>query len=215
MRILLIGAPGSGKGTQSKLISKKYHILNISIGEILRESIKEKTELGKKIKSFVDNGKLISDEIIINLVKNRISQIDCKSGFVLDGFPRTIIQAKTICKKEIIVDYIFELKIPIEMTINRILKRKTKFFTSKSINHENDKKIYLKKHKNLMYRKDDSEEIIKIRLQEYKKFTQSLTTYLISNLKEKKIKFYEIDGTQSILNVKKNIKKFLKIENFP
>ncbi|XBC39147.1 MAG: nucleoside monophosphate kinase [Buchnera aphidicola (Nurudea shiraii)] len=209
MRIFLIGAPGSGKGTQARLLSKRYHLIKISIGEILRELIHNKTSPEKKIKNLINKGKLVSDKTIIRIVKNRISQKDCMSGFILDGFPRTIGQAKIISKNEISVDYIFELKIPTKIIIERILKRKKDSLTPKktySLKNENLPHA----NNNFFFRKDDDEVIIKKRLQEYKKFTQPLKTYWNKNFKNKKIQFFEIDGTQTILNVYKDIKIILE-----
>src|SRR5829696_8471100 len=96
MRIILLGCPGAGKGTQAKLLAEQYHIPAISTGDIFRSAIQQQTELGKKIKSIVDNGQLVSDDLVIELVRDRLSQPDCENGFILDGFPRTVKQAHAL-----------------------------------------------------------------------------------------------------------------------
>ncbi|XBC41693.1 MAG: nucleoside monophosphate kinase [Buchnera aphidicola (Kaburagia rhusicola rhusicola)] len=211
MRIVLLGAPGSGKGTQAKFIAKRYRIPIISTGEILRKLIQNDTLISKKIKYTIHNGKLISDNIVTTLVKNSISKINCDSGFVLDGFPRTISQAQIIKKEKILINYIFELKIPNEMILKRVQKRRMNSILETIDGNIEDKNQSLKStnYKNITHRYDDNELIINTRLEEYKKFTIPLINYFNKSSIIKKIKFYTIDGTKTISEINEEIKNIL------
>ncbi|XBC43234.1 MAG: nucleoside monophosphate kinase [Buchnera aphidicola (Meitanaphis flavogallis)] len=211
MRIVLLGAPGSGKGTQATFIAKRYRIPIISTGEILRKLIQNNTLISKKIKNTIHNGKLISDNIVTQLVKNNISQINCDLGFVLDGFPRTISQAQIIKKEKILINYIFELKIPNEMILKRIQKRRNNSILKTTDSNIEEKNPHLKNknYKNVVHRYDDNELIINTRLEEYKKFTIPLINYFNNNSIIKKIKFYTIDGTKTISEINEEIKNIL------
>ena len=128
MKIIMLGAPGAGKGTQALKIAEKYNIPHISTGDIFRMNIKEGTELGKKAKSFMDQGLLVPDELVVDLVVDRLAQPDAKNGYVLDGFPRTIPQAealdKALAEKGEAVDYAIDVDVPDENIINRMSGRR-------------------------------------------------------------------------------------------
>ena len=124
MRIILLGAPGAGKGTQAQFLMDKYGIPQISTGDMLRAAIKEGTPLGLEAKKVMDAGQLISDDIIIGLVKERIAQDDCKAGFLLDGFPRTIPQADAMKENGVAVDYVIEFDVPDEVIVERMAGRR-------------------------------------------------------------------------------------------
>ncbi|MCE1704451.1 nucleoside monophosphate kinase, partial [Enterobacter hormaechei] len=123
MRIILLGAPGAGKGTQAQFIMEKYGVPQISTGDMLRAAVKAGTELGLKAKELMDNGKLVTDELVIALVKERIKQDDCHNGFLLDGFPRTIPQADAMKEAGIKVDYVLEFDVPDAIIVERIIGR--------------------------------------------------------------------------------------------
>ena len=172
--IVFLGAPGAGKGTQSEFIIKKYGIVQISTGDMLRAAVKAGSPLGKVAKEFMDNGKLVTDEIIIGLMRERLAQPDCKNGFILDGFPRTLAQAKSLdvmlqedMKTEI--THIISLEVPDEYIVERIAGRRTSPITGK---------IYHVKYNPpavegmaedgktpLIQRDDDKEETVKKRLE--------------------------------------------------
>lgn len=124
MKIIMLGAPGAGKGTQAKKIAAKYHIPHISTGDIFRANIKNNTELGKKAKTYMDQGLLVPDELVVDLVVDRVNQEDCKEGYVLDGFPRTIPQAEALtealAKMGQKVDYAIDVNVPDENIVNRM-----------------------------------------------------------------------------------------------
>ena len=211
MRVILLGPPGCGKGTQAEIICKNFEIPHISTGDILRDNVKRGTEIGSRAKSFMDSGSLVPDEIIIGMIKDRFSEDDCKNGFLLDGFPRTIAQAealdKLLKKMKIHIDYIINIDVPDENIINRISKR---------LSCSNCGDVY-----NLMFKKpkkemvcdscgfmlhqrdDDKEEVIRNRLEVYRKQTAPLIQYY-----NKKI--MNVDGEQSINEVTKDILKILK-----
>ena len=128
LNIVLLGPPGAGKGTQAELIVKKYGIPQISTGDIFRANIKNGTELGKKAKEYMDKGELVPDELVVDLVKDRLEQDDCKNGFMLDGFPRTVFQAEELTKimeaKSLSINYVLNIDVAPEMLIDRIAGRR-------------------------------------------------------------------------------------------
>ncbi|XBC38626.1 MAG: nucleoside monophosphate kinase [Buchnera aphidicola (Melaphis rhois)] len=209
MRIVLLGAPGSGKGTQAQFIEQKYHLPKISIGDILRQIINDNAPLSKQIKSTIYNGKLISDEIVTELVQSYITKIDYNLGFILDGFPRTISQAKMIENNKISIDYFFELKIPTKIILERIQKRRIGV-VSKNTYHLNNSSCSKNINcANSIQRFDDNTAVIKTRLEEYNKFTIPLINYLNNSCKKINYRYYIIDGTQTIQNINNEIKKIL------
>ncbi|MGL4859001.1 MAG: adenylate kinase, partial [Enterobacteriaceae bacterium] len=124
MRLILLGAPGAGKGTQAQFIMNQYGIPQISTGDMLRAAVKAGTELGKKAKTIMDAGQLVPDDLVIALVKERIAEADCHNGFLLDGFPRTIPQADAMKEAGINVDYVIEFAVPDELIVERITGRR-------------------------------------------------------------------------------------------
>ena len=124
-RIILLGPPGAGKGTQAQIITKEFNIPHISTGDMLRAAIKEGTELGKQAKSIMDAGGLVSDDLIINLVKARIAQPDCANGYIFDGFPRTIPQAQALADAGVHIDNVVEIAVPDEEIVSRLSGRRS------------------------------------------------------------------------------------------
>lgn len=114
MKIILLGAPGAGKGTQAEVICNRYNIPAISTGNIIREALKTGTEMGLKAKSYMESGALVPDEVVIGIIKERIVKDDCKDGFILDGFPRTIPQAEALDKMGIVIDKVIDIEVPDE-----------------------------------------------------------------------------------------------------
>jgi len=215
MRIILLGAPGTGKGTQGKFISKKYKIPQISTGDMLRESVNSKNKIGKIIKNIIENGKLVSDEIVCDLINKRIHQKDCINGFLLDGFPRTVTQAFYLSEKKIKIDYILEFIVPYKSILERISGRRIHIQSGRIYHIKfNPPKIENKDDitgEELIIRKDDTKESIKERLEEYKKMHIPLMKYYINKKELENIKIFQINGTNSLLSIKKRIEKILKI----
>ena len=181
MKIILLGPPGAGKGTQANMISKKFDIPQISTGDMLRSAIKEGTELGKSAKEIMDAGGLVSDNLIQNLVKERINQHDCKKGYLFDGFPRTLTQANGITTSGITVDYVVEIKVKGEEIIKRMSGRRVhlasgrvyhiKFNPPKVENRDDET------GEELIIRPDDEETTVRKRLEIYHSDTSPLIDY--------------------------------------
>lgn len=127
MNLIFLGAPGAGKGTQAQIIEKKYNVIQISTGDILRKAVKDETDLGKTAKTYMDKGALVPDEVVIGIIKDRILQDDCKNGFILDGFPRTTEQASALdnilSENSLKIDHVVNIKVPQDELIQRLLKR--------------------------------------------------------------------------------------------
>lgn len=181
MKLILLGAPGAGKGTQAAFICKQYGIPQISTGDMLRAAVKQGTPLGLQAKSVMDAGQLVSDELIINLVKERIAQDDCASGFLFDGFPRTIAQADALKAANVKLDHVLEIDVPFDSIIERMSGRRS---------HPESGRIYHIKFnppkeadkdditgEPLVQRDDDKEETVKKRLEVYSEQTQPLIDY--------------------------------------
>ncbi|AOV97544.1 adenylate kinase [Edwardsiella hoshinae] len=213
MRIILLGAPGAGKGTQAQFIMEKYGIPQISTGDMLRAAVKAGSELGKQAKAIMDAGKLVTDELVIALVKERIAQEDCRNGFLLDGFPRTIPQADAMKDAGINVDYVLEFAVPDELIVERIIGRRV---------HPGSGRVYHVKFnppqvegkddvtgEDLVTRKDDQEETVRKRLVEYHQQTAPLIGYYGQEAQAGHTRYVKIDGTQSVDRVRAELEKVL------
>lgn len=213
MRIILLGAPGAGKGTQAQFIMQQYGIPQISTGDMLRAAVKAETLLGIQAKELMDAGKLVTDELVIALVKERIAKEDCKNGFLLDGFPRTVPQADAMKAAGINVDYVLEFDVPDEVIIDRMSGRRI---------HASSGRVYHIKYnppksegidditgEPLTIRKDDAIEIVQKRLTEYHQLTKPLIAYYQNEAKSGNTKYFKIDGTRSVTDVTKELTKIL------
>lgn len=185
MKIILLGPPGAGKGTQAKSISEKYSIPHISTGDIFRKNISEKTPLGVKAKEYIDKGLLVPDELTIDLVKDRLLQEDCKNGFLLDGFPRTVKQAEALdeflVSKGEKIDTALLIEVPRELILERMTGRRVCLSCGASYHikfnpPKNEGKCDLCKA-DLIQRKDDNEKTVNDRLEVYDNQTQPLIEY--------------------------------------
>ena len=201
MKIIMLGAPGAGKGTQAKKIAEKYSIPHISTGDIFRANIKNGTELGKKAKTYMDQGLLVPDELVVDLVVDRVKQDDCSNGYVLDGFPRTIPQAEALDKALAAMgeamDYAINVEVPDENIVRRMSGRRacvdccaTYHIVYAPTKEEN---ICDNCHGELILREDDKPETVQKRLNVYHEQTQPLIDYYT----EKNI-LVEVDGTVDI-----------------
>jgi adenylate kinase len=209
MRLILLGPPGAGKGTQARYICEKYGIPQISTGDMLRAAVAAGTELGQQAKKVMDSGGLVSDDIIIGLVKERITEDDCKSGFLFDGFPRTLAQAQAMLDAGVTIDAVVEIAVPDDEIVNRLSGRRS---------HPGSGRVY---HvvfnppkvegvddvtgEPLVHRDDDKEETIRNRLATYHAQTEVLTSFygeLDAKGEEGAARLIKVDGTQSIEGVR-------------
>lgn len=184
MRVILLGAPGAGKGTQAQFIIEKYGIPQISTGDMLRAAVKAGTELGKQAKEVMDRGDLVSDDIIIGLVKERVAEPDCANGYLLDGFPRTIPQAEAMRENGIDVDYVVEIDVPDDEIIARLSGRRVHPGSGRTYHLiYNPPKVEGKDDvtgEDLVHRVDDQEDTVKKRLQVYQDQTSPLVEFYSS-----------------------------------
>ncbi|MET4578571.1 adenylate kinase [Ottowia thiooxydans] len=184
MRLILLGAPGAGKGTQAAFICQQFGIPQISTGDMLRAAVKAGTPLGLQAKSVMDSGALVSDDIIIGLVKERISQPDCAAGFLFDGFPRTIPQAEAMKQANVKLDYVLEIDVPFDAIIERMSGRRSHPASGRIYHVKfNPPKVEGKDDATgeaLVQREDDKEETVKKRLQVYSEQTRPLVDYYSS-----------------------------------
>lgn len=181
LSVILLGPPGAGKGTQAKKIQANFSIPQISTGDMLRAAIKAETPLGLQVKSVMDSGNLVSDDLIIELVKERLSQSDCKDGFLLDGFPRTLAQAEALSELAFPIHHVVEIRVPDEDIVERITGRlthpgsgriyHTRFNPPKQAGLDNET------DEPLIQREDDHEETVRQRLAVYHKQTKPLIEY--------------------------------------
>lgn len=206
MRVILLGAPGAGKGTQATFITKKFGIPQISTGDMLRAAVKAGTELGLKAKSVMDSGGLVSDDLIIGLIKDRLSQPDCANGCLFDGFPRTIPQAEALKNAGLAIDHVVEIKVDDEEIVKRISGRRV---------HEGSGRVYHtvfnppkvegkdnETGEDLVQRKDDVEETVRHRLSVYHAQTEPLVKfYQKLQAKDGTPKFSSIAGVGSVEDI--------------
>jgi adenylate kinase len=184
MRLILLGAPGAGKGTQASFICKKYGIPQISTGDMLRAAVKAGTPLGLQAKAVMESGALVSDDLIINLVKERIAQPDCAKGFLFDGFPRTLPQADAMKAASVKLDYVLEIDVPFDAIIERMSGRRSHPASGRTYHVKfNPPKVAGQDDvtgEPLVQRDDDKEETVKKRLDVYSAQTRPLVDYYSS-----------------------------------
>lgn len=207
MRIILLGAPGAGKGTQAQFLMAKFGIPQISTGDMLRAAIKAGSDLGIKAKEVMDAGQLVSDELIIGLVKERITQDDCKSGFLLDGFPRTIPQADAMKENGVAIDYVIEFDVPDSVIVERMAGRRVHSGSGR-VYHlvYNPPKVEGKDDdtgEDLSIRPDDEEATVRKRLGVYHEQTKPLVQYYQTEADADACAYITIDGTQAVETVNK------------
>ncbi|SIN94730.1 adenylate kinase [Salinivibrio sp. ES.052] len=213
MRIILLGAPGAGKGTQAQFVMEKYGIPQISTGDMLRAAIKAGTELGKQAKAVIDAGELVSDDIILGLVKERISQDDCANGFLLDGFPRTIPQADGLKEIGVVIDYVLEFEVPDNVIVERMSGRRAHLASGRTYhvvyNPPKEEGKDDVTGEALVVRDDDKEETVRARLNVYHNQTAPLIAYYKKEADAGNTQFVTFDGTQAVEQVSEEIQKVL------
>lgn len=213
MRVILLGPPGAGKGTQAQFICEHYGIPQISTGDMLRAAVKAQSPLGIQAKAIMDAGKLVSDELIIGLVEQRIKEKDCANGFLFDGFPRTIPQAQALIDTDISVDCVLEISVPDDEIIKRIAGRRV---------HEASGRVYHliynpPKNENkddvtgdsLIQREDDSETTVKQRLKIYHEQTHPLVEFYTERFNANLVSYTKLDGLGSVDDIRNDVLKAL------
>lgn len=204
MKLILLGAPGAGKGSQATKIAEKYGIAHISTGDALRANIKAGTELGQYAKSFIDKGLLVPDDVIIAMISERIQADDCKNGFLFDGFPRTIAQAEALSALTDI-DAVINLDVDFSLVLKRISGRRMCECGESYHTSTYDKESCCKCGKKLYQRADDNEETVASRLDVYQKQTAPLAKYY-----KEKGKLVDVDGNRTIAETFSEIQEILK-----
>ena len=193
MKLILLGAPGAGKGTQAEFISKSLEIPTIATGDMIREALKNGTEMGKKAKAYMEAGDLVPDEVVIGIVKERLSLDDCKNGYILDGFPRTIPQAEALDAMGADIDCVIDIEVKDEVIVNRMSGRRVCEKCGKTYHTENNPSkiegICDACTGALIQRKDDHIDTVKKRLETYHKETEPLKGYY-----EAQGKLIEVEG---------------------
>lgn len=202
MRLILLGAPGAGKGTQAAFLCQKFGIPQISTGDMLRAAVKAGTELGLAAKKVMDAGGLVSDDIIIGLVKERIQQADCANGFLFDGFPRTIPQAEAMKVAGVKIDYVLEIDVPDSAIIERMSGRRVHVASGRTYHVVfNPPKVEGKDDvtgEDLVIRADDEETTVRKRLDIYHQQTEPLVGYYKAEAAAGRTRYERLDGTQAV-----------------
>ena len=215
MRIVLLGPPGAGKGTQAEVLCKNFNLPHISTGNMLREAIQSGTQLGRQAKKLMDDGILVSDEAIVSLVVERIKQEDCKSGFLFDGYPRTIPQAEALDQKSIEIDAVIEIDVPDREIIKRMAGRRVHLGSGRNYHVVfNPPKIVDKDDQTgepLIQREDDKPDTVKDRLDVYRTQTQPLINFYIEKSDKGELTYIKVSGSDLPNLVSKNILEKLKV----
>lgn len=214
MKIILLGCPGAGKGTQAKFLTKRYQIPQISTGDIFRNAIQENSALGKEVKKIVESGQLVPDEIVIKLVEQRLKQPDCQNGFLLDGFPRTVAQSQALGLLTPI-DYVIDIDVPEEEVVKRLSGRRIHPASGRTyhILYQPPKVADVDDltGEALIQRPDDKEETVRKRLSVYQTQTSPLRQYYLHLEKQHNgPKYILIDGNQSVDEITNKIFSHLK-----
>ena len=210
MKLILLGPPGAGKGTQAEVLTKKFGIETISTGVMLRAAMREGTELGKLAKEYIDQGKLVPDEVVVGIVKERLSQDDCKNGFILDGFPRTIPQAEALTQAGVEIDKVVSLEVDDEVIVERLTGRReckacgTPYHIKNKPVPENGKCVC---GGEIIQRDDDNEETIRNRMKVYHEQTEPIKEYYASLGK-----VISIDSSRTVEETNKAVSKALGLE---
>ncbi len=214
MRIILLGAPGAGKGTQAQFITEKFAIPQISTGDMLRAAVKAGTELGKQVEQVMASGGLVTDEIIIALVKERISEDDCQNGFLFDGFPRTIVQAQALVDAAVEIDVVLEIDVDDEEIVKRMSGRRVNPDSGRVYHVDyNPPKVAGKDDvtgEELVQREDDQEDTVRKRLAVYHEQTKPLVDFY-TKLQDQgdSVKVISLNGVAPVDAIKADIEKLL------
>ncbi len=214
MRIILLGAPGAGKGTQARFICEKYGIPQISTGDMLRAAVKSESDLGRQVKEVMASGGLVTDEVIIALVKDRIKEDDCSHGFLFDGFPRTIPQASALVESDIQIDVVLEIDVQDDEIVKRLSGRRVHLDSGRIYhifyNPPNKEGVDDISGGELIQREDDKEATVRNRLKVYHQQTKPLVEYYKNLSKSNNnTKVIKVNGLAKVDSIKKEISRIL------
>ncbi len=206
MRVILLGGPGAGKGTQANYIKERYGIPQISTGDMLRAHVKAGTELGKQAKKIMDEGGLVSDDIIMGMVKERIQEEDCKNGFLFDGFPRTVPQAEALKAAGVPIDAVVEIDVPDEEIIKRMSGRRVHLASGRTyhvvFNPPKEEGKDDVTGEPLIQREDDQEETVRQRLKVYHEQTEPLVDFYSKEAAAGNVKYIKIPGVGGVEQIR-------------
>ena len=209
MNLILLGAPGAGKGTQAQILCDRLNIPTISTGNMIREALKSGTEMGLKAKAFIEAGQLVPDEVVIGIVQERLAKEDCRNGFILDGFPRTIPQAEALDRMGVTIDRVVDINVPDEVITRRVSGRRVCLDCGNTYHIETKKPlkdgICDRCGSTLVQRKDDQPETVQERLHVYHDQTEPLRDYYA-----KAGKLLVVDGQQGIQEIAEQTLELLK-----
>lgn len=209
MNLILLGAPGAGKGTQAEILCQRLHIPTISTGNMIREALKSGTEMGLKAKAFIEAGQLVPDEVVIGIVRDRLQEDDCQNGFILDGFPRTIPQAEALDRMGITIDRVVDINVPDEVITQRVSGRRVCPGCGNSYHIETKKPqtdgVCDRCGTTLVQRKDDEPQTVQERLHVYHEQTEPLRDYYAAAGK-----LLVVDGQQGIQEIAEQTLALLK-----
>lgn len=209
MKIILLGPPGAGKGTQAQFICQEFNIPQISTGDMLRAAVSAGSELGQRVKAVMDSGALVSDEIIIDLVKDRIEQKDCANGFLFDGFPRTIVQAEALLAAGVEVEVVLEITVPDGEIIRRMSGRRVHPGSGRTYHIEynppREEGVDDVTGESLIQRDDDKEATVRERLSVYREQTEPLIDYYSSRVNGDKLRYVTVNGLGKVEEIQKEI----------
>jgi adenylate kinase len=209
MKLIILGPPGAGKGTQADFIAAKYGVPKISTGDMLRTAVQAGTSLGRKAKKIMDSGGLVSDEIIMGLIEERLKEDDCKAGYLFDGFPRTIGQAQALEERAIAVDAVVELRVEDEAIVNRMSGRRVHPASGRTYHVEYNPPQEAGKDdltgEPIIQRDDDKEETVRRRLEVYHDQTSPLIDFYRTRAESDQLTYIEIDGAGSLEAIRDTI----------
>ena len=209
MNLILLGAPGAGKGTQAEIICEHLNIPAVSTGNIIREALKSGTEMGLRAKSFVDAGKLVPDEVVIGIIQERLAKDDCKNGFILDGFPRTIPQAEALDSMGVVIDKVIDIEVPDEKIVQRMSGRRVCESCGASYHllykKPEQEGVCGKCSGTLVQRKDDHPDTVLARLKVYHEETEPLKDYY-----QKQGKLFVVEGQEEVADTTRLVMEALE-----
>jgi len=214
LKIILLGPPGAGKGTQAQFICQTFEIPQISTGDMLRAAVSAESDLGKRVKTVMDSGALVSDEIIIDLVRERITHDDCDNGFLFDGFPRTLVQAEALVAAQVEVEVVLEITVPDEEIIKRMSGRRVHPASGRTYHVEyNPPKVSDVDDETgepLLQRQDDKEMTVRERLSVYREQTKPLIGYYSDKAESDKLRYVTVNGLGKVENIQEEILSALR-----